>query len=411
LNILFTTSQVSPTVRERVALAAAFVDAALRYWLTVFPRVSRWLGHWQDRAEQIPDPALRRMAFEALHKHGNIEGATAFAAFAPRGHRAAVVRALAAFQAAYGYADMVSEQPHVQAIANGQRLHEALLVALDPRAPHLDYYAHNPQQDDGGYLKELVDTCRAALSTLPSYAAVAKSAQRAAARIVTFQSLNVGDRSEIGPQGDHGALARWAGKETPAGVDLQWWETAASAGSSLGVHVLIAAAADPCVQPVDIAAIEDAYFPWIGALHSLLDNIVDRQEDAMTDQHNLIGYYASPAQAAARMRTLAVRAMRSARALPRGQRHAIILAAMAGNYLSSPEANAPGVRVISQSVREAIGYLETPTLLVFKLWRLARGTTDTPAEIDSSTTETVPADRWWSTQTHDTDTSRSSNLR
>jgi hypothetical protein len=93
----------------------------------------------------------------------------------------------------------------------------------------------------------------------------------------------------------------------------------------------------------------------------------------MTAQHNLIGYYASPAQAAARMRLLAVRAMGSARALPRGQRHAIILAAMAGNYLSSPEANAPGVRAISQSVREAIGDLETPTLLVFKLWRLARG--------------------------------------
>ena len=392
-------SNVSPIARERVASTAAFVDAALRYWLTVFPRVYRWLGQWRERAGKIPDPVLRQMAFDALHKHGNIEGATAFAAFAPHAHRAAVVRALAAFQAAYSYADMLSEQPHARAIVNGRRLHEALLVALDPSAPQLDYYAHNPQRDDGGYLEELVNTCREALRTLPSYAAVAKSAQRAAARIVTFQSLNVG-----GPQGDHDALARWSGEETPAGTELRWWETAASAGSSLGVHVLIAAAADPRVEQVDIDAIEDAYFPWIGALHSLLDNMVDRQEDARTDQRSLIGYYASPAEAAVRMRMLAVQAMRSARALPRGQHHAIILAAMAGNYLSSPEAHAPGVQAVSQSVREAIGDLATPTLLVFKLWRLARGAEDTPADDGSWTaTEKLAAAEGWSTQIHNAD--------
>jgi tetraprenyl-beta-curcumene synthase len=398
---------VSPLAPERVRLTAAFLDAALRYWFTVFPRVSRWLGDWRGRAGKIPDPVLRQMAFDALDKHGNIEGAVAFAAFAPRAHRAAVVCALAAFQAAYSYADMLSEQPHVEAIANGRRLHEALLVALDPSAPQLDYYAHNPQQDDGGYLEQLIDTCQAALRTLPSYAAVAKSAQTAAARIVTFQSLNVGL-----PQGDHDALAQWAGEETPTGTELRWWETAAAAGSSLGVHVLIAAAADPFVRQADIAAIDEAYFPWIGALHSLLDNIVDRQEDARTDQSSLVGYYASPAEASVRMRMLAVQAMGSARALPQGQRHAIILAAMAGNYLSSPEAHAGGVRAVSQSVRGAIGDLATPTLLVFKLWRLARGATDTPADSSGPTaTEMTLAGQQWSTQAHDADTSRSSSLR
>jgi tetraprenyl-beta-curcumene synthase len=397
---------VSPLARERVALTAAFLDAALRYWLTVFPRVSRWLSYWRERAGKIPDPVLRQMAFDALDKHGNIEGAVAFAAFAPRAHRAAVVRALAAFQAAYSYADMLSEQPHVEAIANGRRLHEALLVALDPSAPQLDYYAHNPQRGDGGYLEELVDTCRAALRTLPSYTAVEQSTLTAAGRIVTFQSLNVGL-----PQGDHEALAQWADQETPTATELLWWETAAAAGSSLGVHVLIAAAAAPHVQQADIAAIDDAYFPWIGALHSLLDNIVDRQEDARTDQSSLVGYYASPAEAAVRMRMLAVQAMSSARALPQGHRHAIILAAMAGNYLSSPEAHAPGVRAVSQSVQGAIGDLAMPTLLVFKLWRLARRATDPPADGGPTAMETVPAGHEWSTQMHNAGAPRSSNLR
>jgi tetraprenyl-beta-curcumene synthase len=384
---------VPSTVRERILLAAAFVDAALRYWLTVFPRVNRGLRHWQDRAGQIPDPSLRRIALDSLRKRSNIEGAAAFAAFAPRSHRAAVVRALVAFQAAYNYADMLSEQPHVQAIANGRRLHEALLVALDPGAPQLDYYAHHPQHDDDGYLRELVDTCRTALGTLPSYAAVAESARIAAERIVTFQSLNVGKA-----QGDHVALSRWAREETPSAADLEWWETAAAAGSSLGVHVLIAAAADAELQQTDIAAINDAYFPWIGALHSLLDNIVDIQEDAITDQRSLVYYYASPAQAAARLQVLAVKAVGRARALPRGARHAIILAAMAGNYLSAPEANTPDVKTVSQSVREAIGDLATPTLLVFKLRRLSSGAPDTASVGDPVATRTPTADQEWDTE-------------
>jgi tetraprenyl-beta-curcumene synthase len=392
---------VSPTVRERVALAAAFVDAALRYWLTVFPRVGRELRHWHERAGQIPDQELRRIAFDSLRKRGNIEGAAAFAAFAPRSRRAAVVRALVAFQAAYNYADLLSEQPHKEAIANGRRLHEALLAALDPDAPQLDYYAHHPQHDDGGYLQELVDTCRAALRTLPSYAAVARSARIAAERIVTFQSLNVGKA-----QGDHVALSRWARKETPSGADLEWWETAAAAGSSLGVHVLIAAAADSELQQANIVAINDAYFPWIGALHSLLDNIVDRQEDAITDQRSLVEYYASPAQAAARLRVLAVKAVGHARALPRGERHAIILAAMAGNYLSSPEANAPDVKTLSQSVLEAIGDLATPTLLVFKLRRLGSDATDTAAIGGSAAIAIPTAGEGWNTEARDPATVR-----
>jgi tetraprenyl-beta-curcumene synthase len=356
---------VSGVVRNRVAPTAAFVDAALRYWLTVFPRVDRGVRRWRDRAGMIPDPTLRATAFESLRKWGNIEGAAAFAAFARRGDRAAVVRALVAFQAIYNYADLLSEQPNGEAIANGRRLHEAMLAALDPGAPRLDYYAHHPQHDDGGYLQALVDTCRTALAGLPSYAAVASSALIAAERIVTFQSLNVGRT-----QGDHDALARWARKQTPPGMDLRWWETAAAAGSSLGVHVLIAAAADPQLCQAEIAALDDAYFPTIGALHSLLDNIVDRQEDARTDQRSLVGYYASRSEAAARVGVLAVRAVARAQALPRGERHAIILAAMVGNYLSSPEASTLDVRAVSASVLDAIGVLAAPTMLVFRLRRL-----------------------------------------
>jgi tetraprenyl-beta-curcumene synthase len=353
---------------ERVVLAAVFVAAALSYWLTVFPLVALALRRLRGRAERIADPRLRELALAALAKRGNIEGAAAFAAFVPLRRRATVVRALVAFQAAYNYADMLAEQPCADPSGNARRLHEALLVALEPGAPHRDYYSDHPQRDDDGYLSELIDTCRRALHRLPSYAAVAEPARRSAARIVEFQSLS------LDPERD--ALAHWARADTPAGSGLQWWETAASGGSSMGVHVLIAsAAARRAVDPARGAAVEHAYFPWIGSLHSLLDSLVDRDEDAGNGQFSLLGCYASTEDAAARMGWIAAQAARSARALPRGRRHLVILAGMAGYYLADSEASAPGAQPIASAVLQAIGPLAGPTLLVFRIRRLVERVT------------------------------------
>jgi hypothetical protein len=125
------------------------------------------------------------------------------------------------------------------------------------------------------------------------------------------------------------------------------------------------------LQAGEVEAIEHAYFPWIGGLHSLLDHLVDREQDAAVGERNLIDYYSSPQEAAVRMRTLAEQAAEAARALPRGRQHAIVLAGMAGYYLSDPEASAPEARPIARGVRHAIGGLMGPTLVVFKARRVA----------------------------------------
>ena len=82
------------------------------------------------------------------------------------------------------------------------------------------------------------------------------------------------------------------------------------------------------------------------------------------------------------------------------------LAAMAGNYLSSPEANAPDVKALSQSVLEAIGDLATPTLLVFKLRRLGNDATDTAAVGGSAAIATPTAGEGWNIQAQDPATVR-----
>ena len=361
----------------RLALAASFAGAARRYWLGVFPRVRLEHRRRRVRALEIPDPLLRATALDAQRKWGNVEGAAAFAAFVPHSRRAASARAMGCFQAAYNYLDILSEQPSADPAANGRRLHSALLAALDPDpdAPHLDYYEHHPQREDGGYLTELIDSCRAALATLPSYPAVAPAAREAAERIVAFQSCNTGER-----QGDLAALARWARAHTPPGEDLRWWEIAAAGGSSLCVYALIALAAGSDLaglpasraSPEAIAAVQNAYFPWIGALHSLLDNLVDAAEDRATGQHNLIGLYTSPQEAAARMGRLAERSLGAARALPDASAHTLILAAMVSFYLSTPEAATPEALPLVRAVLRVFDGPADLAMLVFRTRLRAR---------------------------------------
>jgi tetraprenyl-beta-curcumene synthase len=349
---------------RRGALSLAFAATVARYLATVLPVVTVELRRWRRRAEGIPDPALRALALDALSKRGNMEGAALFAALAPRGHRRDTVRALVSFQTAYNYLDTLAEQPSSCPVANSRRLHEALLVALDPSSSHLDYYAHHPQRDDGGFLTAIVDTCRAAFASLPSHAAVGPAVVESAARIVAFQSLNL-----THAQGGHSQLEDWARGQTPEGSGLHWFQTAGAAGSSLAVHALIAAAAaDPDVRPAQAASIQGAYFPWIGALHSLLDSLADVEEDAAAGQRNLLAYHDTPAQAAFAMKILARRACAAADSL--GAPHRVILTAMVAYYLSSAGASAPRARPVGDGVTAAIGPLHRPAVALFRCRRV-----------------------------------------
>ena len=385
----------------RLALAWTFAWAAFNYWSSVFPRVCFHIARWQRRARRIPDPVLRQLALAALsEKRGNIEGAAAFAAFAPRSRRGQATKAASAFQAAYNLLDMLGEQPSADPVRDGERLHNALLWAIgwparerlaeransgaedggdsnkttgpdydtgssaDPGVEALDWYEHHPQHEDGGYLNRLLEDCREAFKSLPTYAIAAPAARAAAERIVAFQSLNLSET-----QGDHAALERWAHAATPTGTDLRWWETAAAAGSSLGVHALIAAAAEEDLDAHEADLLERAYFPWIGGLHSLLDNLIDKREDEAAGHRSLVEYY-GPERAAERMRWMAEQAGAVAAALPHSRRHTVVLAGMIGNYLSTPEAHSAELAPVSEAVLATTGGLARPTMLVFELRRL-----------------------------------------
>lgn len=353
------------SLRDRLPLPLRFLCAACRYWLGVFPQVRVEVGGWRDRARQIPDPFLRDLALRMqATKGGNIEGAAAYGAFARTAHRLRVVAAQVAFQTAYDYADVLCERGTGDPVANGHALHSALLPVAGSAAPREDYYAHCGSLDDAGYLTALSDTCRIAYDVLPARGAFAAPLQRAVGRIVAYQG-----RNHRHPQGMHLALAEWASGETPEGADLRWWETAASAGSSTGIFSFIAAASDPEMDHGRSHDLESAYFPWAGSLHTLLDSLVDRHEDAQAGQRSLLDYYGCEEEAIARMRHIAGEATRRLQGLPDGQTQLIIFAAMASLYVTSVRSESRCDQAISGAVLGAIGAPVAPALVVFALRR------------------------------------------
>lgn len=367
---------------EQFELSRVFADTVLRYLLAILPQVGRELERWHVRAASIPDSQLRASAGEALRKRGNVEGAALFATLVPGAYRGATVRALVAYQTAYNYLDALSELPSADPIANARKLHQALLVALEPGAEHPAYYEHSPQHEhrpqhagamrraDGGYLQAIVDACREALVDLPSYALVAPTARAAAARIVDYQALNL----SCG-QGGHGALERWATEATPVSSGLAWWETAAACGSSLAVHALIAAAATPDLDSRDVAQIDRAYHPWIGALHSLLDSLVDRREDRAGGRLCLLDNYPSTTSAASRLAEIALCSKTACERLPGAQAHRVIVTAMASYYLSAPECDTAEAQAIARELNGVLGRPLSVAIAMFRARRLLRSLT------------------------------------
>jgi tetraprenyl-beta-curcumene synthase len=348
-----------------------FATAATRYWTGVFPVARSTQRRLLVRAEAIPDPRLRADALAAHHDKGsNSEGLAALAVLAPPERRTQVVRSLVSYQLMLDYLDGVSERPNDDPLGNGLALHRAFDVALDPDAPHEDYYAHTSTIDDGGYLRELIEICRAPLRDLPSYAVTREALLRQARLCRESQALNHALRYASVQK----ELGDWAERTAAeAGLDpgFEWWELiAAAAASSLCVGALLALAATPGVDEAEVRQVESAYFPWASGLNALLDSLVDFDEDPVEASH--LRRYESHDHAAERLRAIAAGARSRVAELPDGRLHEAILAAMGALYLIDAEAWQPGREPISLAVYGALGPLARPPLAVHLMRRPRR---------------------------------------
>jgi tetraprenyl-beta-curcumene synthase len=344
----------------------ALVAVAARELMWVIPRVAHEIGVWHRRALAIPDAPIREDALSALSsKRFNPEGAALFAVL-PRRRDSGLVRLLVAYQVLLDFLDSASERRVPQSVADGMQLHVALVEALQPGGPISDYYRYHPWRDDGGYLRALVATCRECCAGLPSYGCVRPFALRGAERC-GVQGLN----HDPDPIRREERLKNWAEAEFAGESELGWWELTAAASSTLGVHALLAQAADPVCVERDVRDVDAAYMPWVCAASTMLDSYVDEAADVAGNGHSYVAHYSSPGMAKRRLYELVRRSIHEARGLRNGSRHALIVAGMAAMYLSADDARTPELRRTTGSFIQAGGSLMRLLLPILRLWRIA----------------------------------------
>jgi tetraprenyl-beta-curcumene synthase len=363
---------VNPTPLSPGQLSA-LVAVAFRELTWTLPHVRREVAAWRQRALRIPDDTLRDDALTSLRNERlNLEGAALFTSL-PRHRDVNLLRLVVAYQVALDYLDRISERGSDDPIVNGRQLHLALTEALSPGAPLSDYYRHHPWHDDGGYLADLVRCCQRRCARLPGYARVHERVQ-CATRRVAVQILNHDPQA---PRRD-AALAAWAGREFPEllGTRALWFELTAAASSTVGIHALLALAADPGADDEAIAAADAAYSFAICAASTLLDSFVDQREDAATGNHSYVQHYDGAELAAQRIAEIVGASCAEARALRHGTRHALVAGGIVAMYLSKDDARDPALRATARRIRRAAGSLPCLQLPIMRALRVLRGLTD-----------------------------------
>jgi len=344
------------------------VLANARYWLRVAPLVRAQLTRWRGRAQAIEDPVLRALALQKLSEESfNAEVAATLATLAPRRQRGRVVEAIVALEILFDFLDGLTESPSREAPGDGARLFTALTDALSPHLEHeRDYYRDHPRPGDGGYLQELTATVRQAVAELPARSVLAELMQRSAARAAAAQ-LHIHRASLLGDE----QLAAWA-KLHAAGTSLQWREFLAGAASSVLVaHALIVAAADRRTTREQGLELDRIYLS-IAVLPTILDSLVDHEQDALSGRPGYVRHYTDPNVLAARLASVIDNAVRDARGARNGPHHVMTLVGVVAYYASASSANRGIARPVTARISRQLRPLITPTLAVMRAWRAAK---------------------------------------
>lgn len=288
------------------------------------------LRFWKKRAGTIPDPELRRQALASIEsKTFHCEGGALYGMLAGKHYKEAV-RFIVAYQTISDYLDNLCDRSTSQDPDDFRALHDAILHALSPDIVPANYYRFRREQDDGGYLADLVRTCQDALRALPAYAAAAQSLHKLASvycDLQVYKHIKMSERV--------GRLTAWYEEYRDSlPEEMTWYEFAACSGSTLGVFCIVAHLYQNDVTQDLITEIQKAYFPWVQGLHILLDYLIDQEEDRAGSDLNFCFYYPDVEQMSKRIGHFYEQAQKSVASLPHAKFHHLINRGLLSIYLA-----------------------------------------------------------------------------
>lgn len=301
----------------------------LHVYKRVLPQVNENLHHWKQRAEEIPDPELRKQALASIEtKTFHCEGGSILALLAKKKSEE-VIQFIVAYQTISDYLDNLCDRSTSLDPEDFRALHDSMHCALTPHAAHQDYYRRHPEKDDGGYLCSLVETCQRFLVNLPSYDAIAETLHELAGYYCDLQVHKHVTQEERVPR-----LKSWFQIYKDKLPPMSWYEFSACSGSTLGIFCLVSYASSDWTQAREVEKVKAGYFPWVQGLHILLDYFIDQEEDRAEGDLNFCFYYDSREKMMSRLSHFIERADESVAGLPDSKFHQMIHHGLLGVYLA-----------------------------------------------------------------------------
>ncbi len=324
-----------------------------RMYRYVKPRLDHTFAHWYNKAQNIPDPELRKQALASMEtKRFHCEGGTVYATQVIA-HADTLVPLIVAYQTISDYLDNLCDRSTSLDPQDFRQLHYAMQDALVPDAPLRNYYRYRNEKDDGGFLAGLVLECQKQIKKLPSYASIQSKVLELSS---LYSDLQV--YKHIAHEKREAELLAWWEKYKLLCPQLFWQEFSAVTGSTIGIFALFCLATQPEIDPEHVDALNAAYFPWICGLHILLDYLIDLEEDRIGGDLNFVSYYRSTEEALERLQYFIEQAKASLERLPHPEFHRMIVDGLVAFYLADRKVNRsqPQIYAISkQLLREASG--------------------------------------------------------
>jgi len=293
------------------------------------PLTHKYLRQWRKRAQNIPNPELRKQALMSISaKAFHCEGGALYGLLAGDHYKEAI-KFIVAYQTISDYLDNLCDRSTSLNPDDFRALHESMLQALSPDLPLSSYYRCRQDQDDDGYLAALVETCREVLRALPDYAIAAHDLRQLAS---VYADLQV--HKHVKPDERLSRLKAWFDAHKEGLPKMTWYEFAASSGSTLGIFCIVSYLFNTPVSAELISKIKRAYFPWVQGLHILLDYFIDQEEDRHGQDLNFCSYYPDDKILAQRLSHFYKQAQLSVAGLPDSSFHRLINRGLLSIYLS-----------------------------------------------------------------------------
>ncbi|WP_186575868.1 tetraprenyl-beta-curcumene synthase family protein [Aquibacillus kalidii] len=298
----------------------------------IFPQVKRELSYWKGRAESIPNEEFRKQALASIEaKKFHCQGGGVYSILAGDSWQKAITF-IVAYQTISDYLDNLCDRSTSLDPTDFRMLHQSMEDALTPGKDIQPYYKYRDEQNDGGYLADLVRTCQNCIRDLPGYHHIKPYLLQLESLYGDLQVHKHVKKEERIPR-----LEKWFSEFQERWPTLSWYEFSASSGSTLGIFCLVSYAMGLTMTESLAKSIYNSYFPYMQGLHILLDYYIDQEEDLLEGDLNFCNYYEDISHLKNRLLYFIKETNRSIQLLPHKHFHEMVHHGLVGLYLADPK--------------------------------------------------------------------------